>query len=114
MRRLQAATWQRDGGVAGDNHRAHRRAAAGPGRSCRQRIAGCCATGCPGCRTAGKCDVSPPNTGDGGLVGVGKSPLTAALVGISTLVFGVGLLVLSGRFQRIAQGPFQSFHLGRG
>jgi hypothetical protein len=41
--------------------------------------------------------ISPPNTGDGGLVDIGKSPLTAALVGISTLVFGVGLLVLSGR-----------------
>jgi hypothetical protein len=41
--------------------------------------------------------ISPPNTGDAGLTSINRSPLIAALVGLATLIFGVGLMVLSGR-----------------
>lgn len=41
--------------------------------------------------------ITPPNTGDGGLAGLEREPLGAALVGLSGLIFGVGFLVVSGR-----------------
>ncbi len=39
--------------------------------------------------------ISPPSTGDGGLKQINERPLDAALLGISTAVLGIGLLVWS-------------------